>query len=217
MTSIGVLASGIPGFVTNEIHRWLQEAEIPPCSVFILVCHCKLTWRKFCPQIANQFKPHHKGTARHWGVDLHPCIPPTPVGSHVPIPFINRNTDIVPSYLCVMAGKLNWGWWNACLSSKQMMVCIWSPTWCFRWPGPRFLLLWKQVETLSFSHCLKMSRCEIYFVPTGIANWLIFVRIPAHMQKGNYANHIPRKVSDIILRWNNIRQYQLICMWTSTQ
>lgn len=142
-----------------------------------------------------------------------------PTGSHVSAPFISRNNDIMPSCLCAMAGTLNWGWWNVCSLSKQMMVCIWSPTWCFKWPGPRLLLLWKQVETLSFSHYLKMLRCEICFVPSGIASWPIFffVRIPACMQKGNYVNYTPRKVSDIILRWNNIRQYQLICMWTSKQ
>lgn len=42
---------------------------------FFLVCFCKLTWRKFCPQVADQFKAHREGTARHCRVDLHPCIP----------------------------------------------------------------------------------------------------------------------------------------------
>lgn len=70
---------------------------------------------------------------------------------------------------------------------------------------------------LSFSHSLKMWRCEIPFVPTGIADLLVFVGILACMQKGNYVNHIPRKASDIILRGNNIRHYNLICIWTSKQ
>lgn len=50
---------------------------------------------------------------------------PALIGSPAPAPFINRNTDTMLSYLCVMAGQLNW---NACVLSKQMRVFVWIPT-----------------------------------------------------------------------------------------
>lgn len=119
--------------------------------------------------------------------------------------------DTVPSYLCAV--------WEAELGLMECLATEWphhglhlEPHGMFQMTRASLLLLWKQMETLSFSHSLKMWRYEIHFAPTSIADLLVFVGILACMQKGNYVNHIPRKASGIILKWNNIRHYQLICM-----
>lgn len=94
--------------------------------------YCKLPGRKLCSQVANRFDPHAKGTARHWRVDLHhfccSCWQWRSCSIHwqklTPCPVT-----------CVPCGKLNWAWWSAWLLSDHIMVCIWSPMGCFRWPG----------------------------------------------------------------------------------
>lgn len=131
----------------SEVRRFNGESQFllfHICSFFLFDlckklkvgswCLLQAAWgdMELCSQVADQFNPHTKDTARHWRVGLHrfccscwqACSCSMPWQKVTPCPR-----------------TLTWGWGSACQLSDHTMVCIWSPMGWVRWPGPGFLLL----------------------------------------------------------------------------